>query len=122
MDRYETVVFQKVEELVEKPVRSKAQKPQDVVQVIEHESARAPRKTVVVSDNITGFSPELEHPPESTLREANASKDIIELESTMLVEVDSSDFDVARDFAVHGGCSGQRSEVAEGDASALLAA
>jgi len=60
-------------------------KVDEVVGIIEVESARAPRKAIVVLDDITYFSPKLQCVPKCTLRESNTVEDVAEREQVMFV-------------------------------------
>ena len=57
----------------------------EVVDIVEVESARPPREIVVMLDNITYFSPKLQCAPKHTLRESNTVKDVAERKQVTFV-------------------------------------
>jgi hypothetical protein len=66
VDRNESVIIKQVGQFVEEPIRMMIDKSKEIVYVPKVEKSGTTRNAIVVLNNISGFSPELEHAPKHT--------------------------------------------------------
>lgn len=71
----------------------------EVVYIIEVKGSWTTSSSIIVSNNISCFSPEFANTPKCTLGNADTLKDLLERQHVVFIKVDSGKFDIATDFA-----------------------